>query len=495
MKETSPKKETEIESRKSKLQIEVDYFYSKWQKEKTEEKWSKLNEEEDSLYKKYYSKQENLYTKFPIEYEEMKSLGKKEDELWGNFYNERIRLEKENPKADPLDIIETPSLDILYQEYKKKRNEYGKSRTIFNNLISNFPEELKDIELINEKCMMASDSRRDFGEKLFTTGDNFSNIRKEYRSLDKDWFETIVDTFSLEINKYRRIKENNLKKRLSNGLNEITNFNLEEQEIVKNLIAKQLFIMEGLVTQFKKWTIRTTVLTFSVLALSWGIQKAKYEIKKEYVKSKIDNLYKYPQTTPLDSVTEIILHDIARDKELPQKWREFLAREDSSEFFMNSLKEEYKDKKDESVNDPDFESKLNYIALLRMNEKYGKPKVAYGTAHNFYDRACYYIYKNTMHLPTYTGHFSLSDYLAELSHSAQFKGAESEKYYTWHDKDFLKTDSIARKEEISYDEAQLGQYSDTSTLEYEAHNDIQPKLVEEFRKTKEDIINEIYNLK
>ncbi|MFA6392787.1 MAG: hypothetical protein WCW54_01730 [Candidatus Paceibacterota bacterium] len=491
MRETSPKEETEIESPKSKLQIEVDYFYSKWQRKETREMWNKLNKEEDSLYEQYNSKQESLYNKFPTEYQTMKFLEQEKDKLWSIFYDERARLEEKNPKADPLDIVETPSLDLLYQEYKKKRDKYDESYTILKHLISNFPEEIQDIKLTREKYMAASDSRSGFWEKYSTARDNFNNIYEEYESLNKDWFETIVNKFSLEINKYRRIKENNLKKRL----NKITNLNLEDQEGSKSLIAKQLFIMEELASQFKKWTIRTTVLTFSVLALSWGIQKAKDEIKREQVKSKIDNLYKYAEAAPLDSVTEIILHDIAQDKELPQKWREFLAKEDSSEFFMNSLYEEYKNKKDEAMNDPDFENKLNYIVLLRMNEKYGKPKVEYGTAPHFHDRACYYQYANTMHLPTYTGHFSLSDYLAELSHAVQFKGPESEKYFAWNNKDVLKTDSISRKEKISYDEAQLKEYSDTSTLEYEAHEIIEPKLVKEFKKTKEDIIDELYNLK
>lgn len=494
MKETSPKEEAKIESPKSKLEIEVDYFYSKWQKKETRATWNILNEEDNSLFKQYCSKQENLYNKFPIEYQTMKSLEKEKDESWSTFYYERERLTKENPKADPLDIVETPGLDLLYQEYKKKRDEYDKSFAILRDLISNFPEEIQDIKLAREKWTEVSDSTRGFWEKYLIAKNDFDNIYKEYESLNRDCFETIVNTFSLEIDKYRRIKENKLKKRL----NETTNLNLEDQEGSKSLIAKQLFIMEELVSQFKKWTIRTTVLTFSVLALSWGIQKAKDEIKREYVKSKIDNLYKYAEATPLDSITEIIFHDIARDKELPKKWREFLAKEDSSEFFMSSLKEEYKEGKDQKnkvINDPDLENKLNYIALLRMNEKYGKPKAKYGTTLHFRDRACYSIYANIMKLPTYTGHFSLSDYLAELSHAVQFKGPESEKYFSWYDKDSQKTDSISRKEKISYDDAQLQQYSDTSTLEHEAHSIIEPRLVEEFKKTKEDIIDELYNSK
>ena len=287
------------------------------------------------------------------------------------------------------------------------------------------------------------------------------------------------------------IKEEKLQKRLTKELGEIRKFSPENENEIKSLIGKHLLIIEELPNQLKKWVARTAILAFSVLAISSAMKNDNERITNQKISLKIDNIYNKAIIQEVDSVTNVILHDIAQDKELPKEWREFLAREDSSEFYLDVLREEYKNTQTEKKSSIDLDSKIEYIALLRMNEKYGKPKAEYGTSPRFHDRACYSIYANTMRLPTYTGHFSLSDYLAELSHAVQYNGPERDKYLSWYHKDHNKTDSIAKEQNINYDDAQLFTYDDKTTLEYEAHSIIEPKLIKEFEEVKEAIKREI----
>ena len=203
MNESIPNSDVKI-IEKDKISTEVDYFYSKWMLEDADKNWRELNKNENSLYEELSSKIYNLRSRFPVEYERMNSLKKEQDESWGNFYDERKRLTEENPKADPLVIVEMPSVEALYQKYKIKRNEYDESCYVMYKLESNFPDEKKDIELTREKCEKASKASRIFLDEYFLNKEYHSTISKEYSSLESNWYEEMVDFFTLEIDRYKR---------------------------------------------------------------------------------------------------------------------------------------------------------------------------------------------------------------------------------------------------------------------------------------------------
>jgi hypothetical protein len=493
MDESFPRNQENIPDNKSSLEIETDFFYNKWRNKFSHKEWHKKQFEYNFFHDLYNSKMENLYLRFPDEYNEMKLLEMEKDKLWNDVSNERERLEKEKPKADPLEILEMPSLDVLYEAYKVKRDNYDNSYRYFNNLLNeNFPEEVNNAYSTREKYLEAINSDNNFYNKYLVANKAFSEIYDEYEKLDSSWYEDIVNIFSLEIDKYKRIKEDKLKKKLSRFFKE-SKFNPEFETRDKSLIGKQLLILNEFPNQIKKLMAQATIIAFSAIAISWAMKKDNQRIEDQNIKHKIDLVYNQTATQEVDSITNIILHDIAKDKELPKQWREFLAKEDSSEFYENLLREEYKNGKEnisEDIHDI-LDSKISYIALLRMNEKYGKPKAKYGTSPGFHDRACYFVYMNTMYLPTFSGRFGLSDYLAELSHAVQYNGSERDKYLAWLDKDYNKTDSIAKKEGVDYDMAQLRTYEDKTTLEYEAHSIIEPKLIKEFEELKETIKEEV----
>ena len=256
--------------------------------------------------------------------------------------------------------------------------------------------------------------------------------------------------------------------------------------------------MEGLARKWRQYTIRTAVWAFSIFALSYGMKEVGEIKTQSYLNPKIDSLYNIVNTTPHDSITDVIFHGIANDKELPEQWKKFIAKEDSAEISNSDIVDRELYGKDGILTPEksEQEKKLDYITLWQMNEKHGAPKVQYGGQGKglWRDRASYYNSENMANLPTHFGSFVLDDYLAELSHAEQF-AKNPEKYHTWFEKDVDNTRSIASAKKISYDDAQLETYDNKNTVEYEAHKIIQPKLEDEFEKTKENIKENLLNPK
>ncbi len=446
--------------------------------------YEKLDVETNLLYNEYRAEEEKLQQRFPTEYQALKILEEEKNTRWNNYYDKREEVGEDHDEAQ-----------VLYNSYGEKRNEYDKAEWELYRLVrEKFPEEDAVVDRKRETYLQASEARRTFlNENNNPVYEKYTEAWKKYEELEGARYEDGVNAFLDTVREYQEKRKMQLNTKLSDGLKALGVFTPENMQSGKNVIAKQLLIMDALASQFKKWATRTAVWAFSITALSWATQKGG-ELKMDtFLGSKMDSVYNNAlQNEPVDSTTTIIFHSIAGDKKLPKEWREFLAREDSSEFFIASLREDYLQNGEGEPTGiiSDFESKLNYVALLRINERYGKPKAVYGQFPRFHDRASYSSFGNTMHLPSYTGSFKLEDYIAELSHAAQY-ATDKKKYQDWHNKDYHHTDSVAKAEGVTYDEAQLDMYSNPTTLEYEAHSIIEPKLKKEFEEIKAQIKMEL----
>lgn len=454
---------------------------------------SEIKKKEDLLYKNYCEKKEDLYKKFPRLRKEAEEASGEENNAWKK-YHEYLDNSSEN----------TGEAQNLFQIYIEKRKISNRLRTQLNDLLEiNYPNELREIETARidwntEYNRVNEEALPEITNKIDNLWKTIDKSKQEYYDLKGVNYENGVNAFLENVRAYQEKRQQQLNEHLVDGLKALGELNPLNLEEGKKLFQKEIFVMQGLALKWRQYAIRTAVSAFTIFALSYSMNKVG-EIKTEsYLNTKIDSIYNAVSSAPHDSITDVIFHGIANDIELPEKWREFIAKEDSSEISNADLWDTAFYGKDGlyTPEKTEQEKKLAYIALWQINEKHGNPKVQYGGQNDQIskDRASYYNSLNIANLPTHFGKFVLHDYIAELSHAEQF-GKNQEKYDAWFKKDIDRTDSIANAKKISYAEAQLESYDNKETVEYEAHRKIQPKLETEFEEIKENIKEEILNPK
>jgi hypothetical protein len=490
MNEQMPKKENGITPTNEQLGY-IKLRLLRKQLEEAENKRIEITKNEDLLYKNYREKEEELNKKFPNLRKKVEEACNEENIAWGGYHECLNNLEHFNSFSET-----TPEAQDLWQIFVEKRRISNTLRAELKNLEEiNYPDELIEIENIMNSW---NSEHARINEKLLPEiNENINNLwnaviasKQEYYDLEGVNYENGVNAFLENVRAHQEKRQQQLNECLVNGLKALGKLNPINLEKGKKIFQKELFIMEGLALKWRQYTIRTVIWAFSIFALSYGAKEVGETKTESFLNTKIDSIYNAVSNTPHDSITDVIFHGIANDKELPEKWKIFIAKEDSSEI-SKAGKFETELYGEDGLLTPEKteqEKKLDYISLWQINEKHGNPKVQYGGQNDkiFKDRASYYNFLNIANLPTHFGKFAFNDYIAELSHAEQF-AKNQEKYATWFEKDVNRTDSIANAKNISYEEAQMQSYDNKETVEYEAHRVIEPKLEAEFEKNKENI--------
>ncbi|MEI7765420.1 MAG: hypothetical protein WCI93_02420 [bacterium] len=450
---------------------------------------------ENFLWNDYQEKEKELKGKFPDLEKEKGNAESDASNAWTTYYG----------YLNDSTLGTQEEKTLFHQIYLTKQEISNNLNSQLNDLLNtNFPKELEAFDIAKNSWLL--EHKRIYDENLFSKiwekreelSDSLYKSKKLYYELEGVNYENGVNAFLENVRTHQEKRQQQLDQRLTDGLRALGELSPTNIESGKKLFKKEIFIMEGLARKWRQYTIRTAVWAFSIFALSYGMKEVGEIKTQSYLNPKIDSLYNIVNTTPHDSITDVIFHGIANDKELPEQWKKFIAKEDSAEISNSDIVDRELYGKDGILTPEksEQEKKLDYITLWQMNEKHGAPKVQYGGQGKglWRDRASYYNSENMANLPTHFGSFVLDDYLAELSHAEQF-AKNPEKYHTWFEKDVDNTRSIASAKKISYDDAQLETYDNKNTVEYEAHKIIQPKLEDEFEKTKENIKENLLNPK
>jgi hypothetical protein len=445
------------------------------------EKLNRLNEEDDTLRGEVSSNTNALEKEHPL-YERLIEIRKVNEDSWSAYWE--IRKEKNDE--------ENEEVKAAYAEYTKTYKEKRYFEFLVEDwLETNFPKETENINQLKSKQSYFYENfvKVAFDEKNVIL-EKYKDAYQEYSDLEGITYENGVNGFLKTTQEYQKKRLKDLDTTLIERLRSAGRLSDENILKGKEKLKQVALALNIIPAQWRNLIKMKAVWAFLISLSAFALHKQGDVKTRSYLEPRIDSIYASINSLEHDSIRNIIFHNISGADNMPEEWRKFIANEDRLEFTnLNKIKEFINESKN---NSQDYENKLNYIVLQQMNAEYGNPKVQYGQNEGDKDRASYSSWDHTMFLPTHAGEFRLSDYFAELAHAKQFH-ADPDKYNAWNSKDYNKYDSIARANNISYHDAQLGEYSDSTTLEFEAHSKIEKTFQEEFDKRKKDLVEKILN--
>lgn len=441
-----------------------------------------LDKEDDKLREEIAVLTNTLETTYPG-YMQLAAVRSAADNAWERYYS----LKEEKSENDNENVEEKEVKDRWLELNNEKRNLRDDAYVW---LADNYPDRMNALKLLSEQQSHFYDKFVKAGnESVQLVREEYKEAYKEYKELEGVTYENGVNGFLATTREYqeRRLKDldTTLIERLrAAGILSDGTLAKGREKLVQVVTAIKVIPAQwrNLMKMKAKWAFAITVLAF-------GAQKSEAIKEQKYLEPRIDSIFASINASEHDSVRNVILHNIAGGDNMPESWRTFIANEDSLEF-------ENKDELDEYIKtgkkiSPNLENKLNYIVLQEMNSEYGNPKIQYGQNEGDKDRASFYS-SNVILLPTYSGDFNLDDYFAELAHAKQLHDNPA-RFDSQNIVDRHKYDSISVANNISYHDAQLGEYKDSTTIEYEAHSIIQKQFPEEFERRKRDLILKILN--